>query len=273
MANVALTQKETGTPGRTSILVACVLAFLSLSESWASVLFFSRSGVDLGFTLLLAFWIFPGFAAFFRWPIPLNISKKLVAVNFWLAVLIAIVIANKKVWIFSVSTGAGVWLYLLASGLLWFGVDRYSQVSFGDKTKVNDFDRLSEKEGAVQMFGIGRMMKTAFNRITGSNNEVKPLQTLPPTKGDFATVEHVENVVAQSAEKTESALAKIAKDLDAKGERISHLEEKIARLDAEVSMAKSKMATLRYGMFITGALVLGILVFLLTQESYGGRYL
>lgn len=116
-------------PGRRMILFSAAIAAGSLTMNWASFLFLSRTGLELGLVALVLLWVYPVVVATARWRMSRRVGQWCASLSI-LAAAVALFKA-KHVSVLGLSldvAGVGGYLYLAASIALLLGVHRYVSI-------------------------------------------------------------------------------------------------------------------------------------------------
>lgn len=116
-------------PGRRTIMVASVVAALSLATDWVDLWLVHRTGLQLGLSLLLWLWLYPFVAAWRRWRLWPRLASLCLGLSTLSGLLIWYRAAHTRFWFFTVdASGVGIAIYLVATMALWWGLSRYARV-------------------------------------------------------------------------------------------------------------------------------------------------
>ena len=130
-ASVAMDPKAQ-IPGRRTIMLATLVAVLSMATDWVEFFFLfvhiERTGLQIGMAVLLVLLIYPCVAAWRRWRLWPRLAGWCVGLSAVAGLAIWYTVAHVKVWIFTLDmTGVGVLVYLGSILVLAGGVSLYAE--------------------------------------------------------------------------------------------------------------------------------------------------
>lgn len=102
---------------------------VSMSLNWVDYLFISRTGAQLGLSLLLWLWLYPFVAAWRRWRLWPRLASVCLGLSTLSGLLVWYRVSHVKVWFLTLDmSGVGIAIYLGATLALWLGLIRYARV-------------------------------------------------------------------------------------------------------------------------------------------------